>query len=144
MTGQPPPPLTRSLGEAERTLRALLQTQLDEVDLSFPEWTTLVTLDVAGPLTRAELIERQLAGRVAPADEAEAAVERLVASGLLVAEPRLAPTEAGEALYRPLRQRVNGITQRIYAGLRSDDLATTQRTLDEIARRARDVLTEAA
>jgi DNA-binding MarR family transcriptional regulator len=144
MTGQPPPPLTRSLGEAERTLRALLQTELDEAGLSFPEWTTLVTLDVAGPLPRAELVERQIVGRIAPADEAEAAIDRLVAAGLLVTEPALARTEAGEALYRPLRHRVNELSLRIYAGLPPDDLATTQRTLDEIARRARDVLTDAA
>jgi hypothetical protein len=35
---------------------------------------------------------------------------------------------------------VNETTLQIYGGLPSDDLTTTQRTLDEIARRAREIL----
>jgi hypothetical protein len=45
------PNLTRDIGQAERTMRALLERLLDEADLSFPEWTVLVFLDGAGPLT---------------------------------------------------------------------------------------------
>lgn len=144
MTRQLPPPITRDIGEAERTLRAVLQTQLDAAGLSFPEWTTFVTLDVAGPLTPAEVIERQVVGQVAPADEAEAAIDRLVSAGLLDGGPRLAPTAAGDALYQPIRQRVNGISRRIYGDLPAGDLDATQRTLAEIARRAREVLAEVA
>jgi hypothetical protein len=144
MTQQLPPPISRDIGQAERTLRALLQTQLDEAGLSFPEWTTFVTLDVAGPLTRAEVVERQVVGQVAPADEAEAAIDSLVSAGLLDGEPRLAPTGAGDALYQPIRQRVNGISQRIYNDLPVDDLEATRRTLAEIVRRAHDILAETA
>jgi hypothetical protein len=142
MTQQPPPPISRDIGEAERTLRAVLQTQLDEAGLSFPEWTTFVTLDVAGPLTPAEVIERQVVGRVAGADEAEATIDSLVSAGLLGGGPRLAPTASGDALYRPIRQRVNGLSQSIYRDLPADDIEATRRTLEEVARRARAVLAE--
>jgi hypothetical protein len=42
MTGSPP--VTRFIGEAERTLQALLQRQLQKADMSFPEWIALAIL----------------------------------------------------------------------------------------------------
>lgn len=140
MTEQPPPALTRDLGEAERSVRAVLQTRLNRTGLSFPEWTTLVTLDVGGPLTRTEVIERQVAGQVASAVDAEAAIDRLVADGLLADELELRLTGAGEATYRPIRQDVNRLTQTIFGDLPAGDLEATQRTLQVIASRARQVL----
>lgn len=44
------PPLTQSVGSAERAMRALLEQILREADLSFPAWTTLVFTN-ASPLT---------------------------------------------------------------------------------------------
>lgn len=59
-------------------MRALLERQLDEAGLSFPEWTVLIFLDGSGPLTLAELVRRQVDGRVAPEAEARAAVDGLL------------------------------------------------------------------
>ena len=47
MTGNSP--ITRFIGEAERTLQALLQRQLQKAGVSFPEWVALTILS-AGPL----------------------------------------------------------------------------------------------
>src|SRR5919108_660266 len=47
--------LTRDIGEAERTLRALLERQLAGAGLSFPEWAVLSFLDGA-PLDRGKLV----------------------------------------------------------------------------------------
>jgi len=136
----PTPPLTRYLGTAERTLRVLLEQLIDEAGLSFPEWTTLVVLDTAGPLGRDDLVRRQVAGRVAGEALAAASIDDLVSSGLIAPvgddDPNLALTAAGEVVFRPLRQTVTRITDDLYGDLPPTDLAATQRTLEEITRRA--------
>ncbi len=132
----PTPSLSREIGTAERTLRALLDTQLAGPGLTFPEWTMLVTLAVEGPLAADDVVQRQLAGRtVADAGEARAAIDHLRATGLVSGDP-LAATAAGEAVFRPIQQSVAAITDDIYADLAPDDLDVTRRTLVEIARRA--------
>jgi hypothetical protein len=60
-----PPPLTKHVGQAERTLQALLQAQLVRFDLRFPEWTVLTFLSGSGPLDRAQLGKRIVGGRIA-------------------------------------------------------------------------------
>ena len=142
------PALTRSVGRAERTMRALLERLLDEADLSFSEWTVLVFVDAAGPLTFDELVRRQVDGRVAPEPEARVAVDNLLSRGLLAPAEgtrgagrdgenrRLAPTPDGEAVYRPARQAVDRITDELFGNLPRADLDATHRTLAEVARRA--------
>ena len=142
------PALTRDIGQAERALRALLEVELVEANLSFPGWTVLVFLDGAGSLTRAELIGRQLAGHVAPdAAAAGSALDDLLSAGLLApagdggpegdgGDVRLVATAAGEAAFRRVRQAVAGITDELYGDLPAADLEATHRTLAEIARRA--------
>ena len=145
------PTLTRDIGQAERTMRALLERLLDEADLSFPEWTVLVFLDGTEPLTLSELVRRQVDGRVAPESAARAAVSGLQSRGLLAPaygvqgadrpggideDSRLAPTAAGEAVYRSLRRAVARITDELYADLPPADLEATHRTLVEVTRRA--------
>jgi hypothetical protein len=130
--------LTRDIGEAERTLRALLERQLAGAGLSFPEWAVLSFLDGA-PLDRGELVRRQLRGSVVrDLGEAESTVDGLLASGLVA--PRsgdaLGLTDAGEARYQPVRQQVGRITDGLYRGLPAADVEATHRTLAEVARRA--------
>ena len=150
--------LTRDIGQAERAMRALLEAQLREADLAFPEWTVLVHLDGAGPLTAAQLVQRQLAGRVvAEESAARGTVDRLRSAGLLGpvgegdgtdggardgATSQLAPTEAGGAVYRRLRRAVSRITDELYGDLPPADLEATQRTLTELTRRANARLTD--
>jgi len=145
------PALTRDIGRAERAMRALLEGLLDGAGLSFCEWTVLVFLDGAGPLARGELVRRQVDGRVAAEAKARAAVDGLLSRGLLAPNerargaggpygdsgaPRLAPTAAGEAAYRPVRRVVSRVTDELFSGLPEADLEATRRTLEEVARRA--------
>lgn len=145
------PNLSRYLGQAERAMRALLERHLKEADLSFPEWTTLVFVDGASPLTRRDLIARQLTGHVvADAQAARDAVDHLLSRGWLApADERhssgggtvpddvpLALTSMGAGLFGPLRETVGRITSELYGDLPAQDLEATQRTLAEIARRA--------
>jgi hypothetical protein len=132
------PVLTRDIGEAERTLRALLERLLASAGLTFPEWTVLAFLDGA-PLGRDELVRRQLAGSVVgDAGEAESTVDALLSSGLVVAGGggAIEVTAAGDARYRPVRREVSRITDGLYEGLPVADLEATHRTLVEVARRA--------
>ncbi len=144
------PPLSRDIGRAERAMRALLESLLVEAGLSFPEWTVLVFLDGGGPLTGDDLVRRQVGGRVAPEAEARASVDGLLSRNLLapadgargaggpdgVGVPRLRPTAAAEAAYRPVRRTVDRITDGLYGDLPPADLEATHRTLAEVARRA--------
>ena len=144
------PPLSRDIGRAERAMGALLEPLLVKASLSFPEWTVLVFLDGDGPLTSDELVRRQVGGRVAPEAMARAAVDGLRSRDLLaptdetrgaggpggVEEPRLVPTAAAEAAYRPVRRTVDRIIDGLYGDLPPADLEATHRTLAEVVRRA--------
>lgn len=141
------PALTRDIGQAERAMRAVLERLLDEAGLTFPEWTVLVFLDGTVPLARSELVRRQVDGRVAHEDVAQATVDGLRSGKLLAPvddggeDPRLAFTAAGEAAYRPVRQTVSRITEEFFGDLPPSDLKATHRTLAEVTRRANSHLT---
>jgi DNA-binding MarR family transcriptional regulator len=143
------PALTgRDIGEAENAIRALLDRQLEEAGLSFPEWTVLFTLDGDGPLPGGELVRRQVHGLKVPEAAARATVDGLRSSGLVAPvdraggpggdgqDPRLTLTATGRARYRPVRQAVLRITNELYGDLPPADLEATHRTLAEVTRRA--------
>jgi hypothetical protein len=149
------PNLTRDIGQAEHALRALLDQLLDAAHLSFSEWTVLVFLNGAGPLSSDALVRRQVNGRVAPETEARASVHRLLTRGLLAPangprgsseadggdkNPRLILTAAGEASFFPIRRTVDDIVDGLYGDLPPTDLDATHRTLAEITRRANALL----
>jgi DNA-binding MarR family transcriptional regulator len=136
------PALTgRDIGQAAKATGALLDRLLAEAGISFPEWTVLFTLDGAGPLSRGELVQRQVHGLKIPVAEAQATVDGMRSSGLLAPagdgdDPALEPTEAGEAVFRPVRQAVSRLTEELYGDLPPADLEATHRTLEEVTRRA--------
>lgn len=144
------PPLSPMIGSTERTLRALLGSQLAPAGLSFPEWTILVFLDGETVLTTEELITRQISSRVVPDEDAtRATVNSLHTKGLIAPADdgdravrgaleviRWVITPDGESVYRPLRETVSAITAEMYCGMPESDLEATYRTLREVARRA--------
>jgi DNA-binding MarR family transcriptional regulator len=138
-TPPPVPSLSIDIGQAERILRGLLERQLQAAGLSFPEWTSLTFVRGAGSMSVADLVERQLQGRVTSAPAARETVARLRARGLLSASPddRVTLTNQGEALYAPLADRVSGITQQLWGDLPADDIDAARRILAEVTRRAR-------
>jgi DNA-binding MarR family transcriptional regulator len=136
------PALTgRDIGQAANATSALLDRLLAQAGLPFPQWTVLFTLDGAGPLPRGELVQRQVHGLKVPVAEAQATVDGMRSSGLLAPagdgdDPALEPTEAAEAVFRPVRQAVSRLTEELYGDLPPADLEATHRTLEEVTRRA--------
>lgn len=132
------PPLTRSVGSAERSMRALLEQKLGSANLSFAEWTALAFTGAA-PLSSSEVVQRQLAGHViADAAGGQESIDSLVRAGLLAKSQGevLAHSEQGKALFARLSGEVEGITRSLYGDLPMEDLEATHRTLMEIAKRA--------
>lgn len=133
------PPLSRTLGPAERALRALLDRELARERLSFPEWTALV-FTRSSPLTNDEIARRQLAGYVV-ADASEA-VAALVRAGLLArdTDARLSQTEQGRRVFADISEAVEKVTEALWGDLPVADLEATHRTLAEVTARARSLL----
>jgi DNA-binding MarR family transcriptional regulator len=142
----PPALNARVIGAAQRSTNALLQRLLDDADLPFAEWTILFTLAGTGPpgrpMARGALVRQQADGLKVPESTVEATLDGMLASGLLTAastdadDAVLAPTAAGMAVYQPIRDVVDQISQTIYGDLPPDDLEVTRRTLEEVTRRA--------
>ena len=82
------PPLTQSVGSAERSMRSLLERHLQDAGLSFPAWTALVFTN-ASLLTIEQVAQRQISGHiVSGTDEARQVIERLTETGLITANER--------------------------------------------------------
>jgi hypothetical protein len=102
-----PPPLTRYLGKAERTLQSLLQIQLRKAELSFPEWTVLTFLSGSGALAEGQLAGALENGRIVDRDEVPALIRAMSERRLIgEADASYSITTAGLELYLPLRQAV--------------------------------------
>jgi len=136
------PPLTQSVGSAERSMRALLERHLQDAGLSFPAWTVLVFTNTS-PLSIEQVVQRQISGHVVSgADEARQAIQKLTETGLIIADESdmLMHTDKGATLFQELSGKVKDITQSLYGDLPSADLEATHRTLLEIAKRANNFL----
>ncbi|MBI3562075.1 MAG: hypothetical protein HY080_10215 [Gammaproteobacteria bacterium] len=138
----PPPPLTRSIGSAERAMRALLEQMLQGAHLSFAEWTVLAFTNTS-PLSSAQIVQRQISGHVvADTAQAQESIDNLLAAGLITAnqDKLLMHTNQGAAVFPPLSNEIETITRHLYGDLPIADLDATHRTLLEIATRAHHLL----
>ncbi|ANH07546.1 hypothetical protein [Shinella sp. HZN7] len=134
------PPITRFIGETERTLQALLQQQLQQAGLTFAQWVTLTVLS-GGPLSSTRLATAIADARVVAAGEELNVVNELVEKGIVERGTELSMTELGFGVFLPLRDRVRDITIRLVAEMPSEDLAATRRVLEVLTRRAAELLT---
>lgn len=144
MSAMQTPPLTRSVGTAERAMRALLERQLEKENLSFGGWTALAFTS-AGPLSAEQIVQRQIAGHtVSDASDGRRSVDALISAGQLAVDQAgmLAHTEKGAMLFRYLSAEIEGITQTLYGDLPAADLDATHRTLVEIGKRANSLLAQ--
>lgn len=139
------PPLARSVGSAERSMRALLQRKLRSADLSFGEWTAM-TFTNASTLDSEQVAQLQVGDHLATdAAEAHGLIDTLISTGLIAISRGgvLVHTAIGAALFLSLSREVAEITHILYGDLPAADLDTTHRTLMEIARRASELLVAA-
>jgi hypothetical protein len=136
------PPLTRSVGTAERAMRALLEREPARENLSFAQWTALVFTNAA-PLSVAQIAQRQLAGHVVASEsEARQAVDDLLGLGILAngGDGALQHTEKGRRVFASLSQSIEELTRSLYGDLPPTDIEATHRTLVEVANRANKLL----
>lgn len=135
------PTLTpRVIGQAEKTLNAILARHLDGTGLTEPQWVIL-TLAVTGggSFGRGEFA-RQVAGAlktgVAPAEDQ---IGRMAATGHLGLSGdggTVTVAEAGRRVYAQITAATGEIVQRLWRDLSADDLATAGRVLTIITERA--------
>jgi hypothetical protein len=139
------PPLTKHVGQAERTLQALLQTHLSRSELSFPEWTVLTFLSGPDRLGRDQLVEALDRGQIVQPDEAHVLIDAMTDKGLIApVEAAMSLTDAGVEVFLPLRNAVGTITATLVRDISPDDLEATRRTLDTVTRRAAELLSSSA
>ena len=124
------------IGETEKTLVALLRRSLAGTDLTEHQWVTIRLAGLLdGTVDDAGLVAA-VADRAQFADAAEL-VEGVSARGL-VADGRL--TAAGRAMLETVLERSDVVGATLWADFPADDVAATERTLNELHRRARAAL----
>jgi len=125
------------IGETEKTLNALLIRHLDTVGvdggLTEPQWVTLrVASMLDGTVTR-DVLVTAVADRARFVDAAEH-VDDLTTRGLLE-NGHL--TAAGRDLLTRVQTSLVGDTSALFGDLAPDDVAATERVLNEVLHRAR-------
>jgi DNA-binding MarR family transcriptional regulator len=137
-----PQPLTKTVGKTERSLQALLASQLVDAGLSFPEWTVLVFLS-NGPLATETLLAAMADGEIARGSEAYGLLAEMEAKGLVQSTvDKSILSDSGKALFLPLRASVQSISSTLVAGVSEADLEVTNRTLAVVGARAQDLLSK--
>lgn len=132
------PPL---IGRTEKALNAILDSQLAGTGMTEPQWVTLTfTVASGGSADRGQLIGRVVAALKVRDAEAESLIAELAAAQLLQASDgdasRLEVTDAGRRLHGRVRVQVSEITERLWADLPAEDLATAGRVLSTVLARA--------
>jgi hypothetical protein len=130
----------RVIGQAEKTLNAILGRQLAGTGLTEPQWVILTLAVTSGGTAGREQFTRMVADALKISEtEARARLGDLVtARHLQITGEAPAVTVSGPArqLYGRIRTTIAGITQRLWGDLPAEDLATAGRVLAIITDRA--------
>jgi DNA-binding MarR family transcriptional regulator len=129
------------LGQAEKTLNAILDRHLAGTGLTEPQWVTLtLTVATGGTVGRDQLVARLADALKVSEGEAQAHIAELAAARLLDAPDgegsMVRVTDTGQQLHGRIRTVVTEITQRMWGDLPPEDLATAGRVLSTILARA--------
>ena len=134
-----PPLSTRVIGQAEKTLNAILDRQLAGTGLTEPQWVILTLAVTSGGALERDQFTRQVAGALKiGAAEARAHIAGMVAARQLQAAgggSAVTVTDAAQQLHGRIRTVVTEITQRLWGDLPAEDLATAGRVLAIITER---------
>lgn len=134
-------PLTRDIGQAERTLQALLHRRLLQARVTFPEWVVLTLLSAGSRLPDSELVAKLREGKIADSTTARDLIASMIDAGSIAsADGQLSLSETGMNLFRPLREAIEGITHDLFAAVPPADLEATRRTLIAVTNRANQLL----
>jgi hypothetical protein len=130
----------RVIGQAEKTLNAILGRHLAGTGLTEPQWVILTLAVTSGGTAGCEEFTRMVAGALKISEtEARAHVGDMVAAQQLQVTgeaPAVTVTGAARQLHRLISAAIAEITQRLWGDLPADDLATAGRVLAIITDRA--------
>jgi hypothetical protein len=128
------------IGQAEKTLNAILDRLLAGPGLTEAQWITLtLTARGAGSAGRSQLVTQVAHGLKVDEPQARAHVAELAAAQLVQDAGDGSParlTAAGERVYGQIRAGVAQVTERLWGDLPTADLATAGRILSIITDRA--------
>jgi DNA-binding MarR family transcriptional regulator len=129
---------TRVIGQAEKTLGAILDRLLEGTAVTEPQWVILTLVATGGGTADRDRLTHQVAGALKLRDaDAQARIAELVANGMLrTAGGAISVTDAGQQLHSRVRTAVTEITERLWGDLPEQDLATAGRVLTIITERA--------
>lgn len=131
---------TRVIGQAEKTLGAILGRQLAGTGLTEPQWVILTLAITSGATAGRDQFTRMVADALKISEtEAQARVGDMVtAQQLQITGEGSAVTVTGAArqLHSRIRTTITQITQRLWGDLPAEDMATAGRVLAIITERA--------
>ena len=128
---------TQVIGQAESALGAILDPLLARTGTTFDQWLVLTVTAASGSVVdHDQLIARITGARKIGAHQVQAAISELAAADLVLDEPRVGLSGAGQARYREIRTALEDITARLFAGFPPEDLATAGRVLSIVTTRA--------
>jgi hypothetical protein len=130
----------RVIGQAEKTLNAILAQQLAGTGLTEPQWVILTLAVASGGAAGHEAFTAMAADALKISEtQARALIGDLVAAQRLQITgepPAMTVTGPARQLHSGIRAAVAGITQRLWGDLPAEDLATAGRVLAIITDRA--------
>jgi hypothetical protein len=131
---------TRVIGQAEKTLTAILARQLAGTGLTEPQWVILTLAVTSGGTADRDRLTGMVADalKISTAD-AQAHIADLAAAHWLQItgqDPAVTVTGTAQQLHSQIRAAITGITQRLWGDLPAADLATAGRVLAIITERA--------
>jgi DNA-binding MarR family transcriptional regulator len=130
-----------TLAFAERTLTAALRQHLAARNVEPETWYALRLIAARSPGLAREALSRDLEdSRTLNAHSTRELLARLEAEGLIRGDREVDLTDAGEALYRSLRDYIAGPTAELLGQFDAAEVQTTIRTLQAIAERAAEEL----
>ena len=131
---------TRVIGQAEKTMNAILDRQLAGTGLTEPQWVILTLAVTGGGTAGCDQFTRMVAGALKISETAALAhiADMVTAQQLQVTgeAPAVTPTGAARQLHARILTAIAEITQRLWGDLPAGDLATAGRVLAIITERA--------
>jgi hypothetical protein len=130
----------RVIGQAEKTLNAILGRELAGTGLTEPQWVILTLAVASGGTAGPEAFTRTVADALKISEtEARALIDDLVTAQQLQITgepPAVTVTSAARQLHSRISAAIVDITRRLWADLPAEDLATAGRLLAIITERA--------
>jgi hypothetical protein len=130
----------RVIGQAEKTLNAILARLLEGTGLTEPEWVILTLTATSGEPAERDQFTRMVAGALKISDaDALARVDAMIAAQHLQITGEgsaVTVTDAAVQLHRRISAATTGIIEQLWGDLPAGDLATTGRVLAIITERA--------